>query len=446
MNDLNVIDQFTKTFIQYIDSGFGLLDGEVAYLTATLIVIDLTLVGLFWAMDPNKDILGSFIKKVLYVGFFAFILNNFQSLSMIIFNSFAGLGLTATATNMTAADLLRPGHVAATGFTAAFPLLQEIGKLLGPVAFFENFIVIVIMLLAWIIVIFAFFILSIQLFITIIEFKLTSLAGFVLVPFALWNKTSFLAERVLGNVISSGIKLMVMAIIIGIGTTLFGDFVSSLEGNPPTIRIAASLILGALSLLGLGIFAPAIGAGLVSGAPQLGAGAVVGTMGAVAAGAAVGIGGAAMAGKAGMSVMSSAVKSGASMAGSATSAYQLSKAVSGSGGLKGAASGMKGVGKAAVGSVHQGVQNMMSKATSPVKSSFAEGRQSGWAATGGSGGSSSEIAENSANSMPAWAQNIKHQMQRQQALKSASMMTVHAVKDGDRPGAPANPEISKETE
>ena len=33
-----------------------------------------------------------------------------------------------------------------------------------------------------------------------------ALAGFVLVPFALWNKTSFLAERVLGNVISSGIK------------------------------------------------------------------------------------------------------------------------------------------------------------------------------------------------------------------------------------------------
>ncbi|MBL4574488.1 MAG: type IV secretion system protein [Opitutaceae bacterium] len=238
--------------------------------------------------------------------------------------------------------------------------------------------------------------------------------------------------------ISSGIKLMVMAIIIGIGTTLFADFINSLNGNPPTIKIAASLILGALSLLGLGIFAPAIGAGLVSGAPQLGAGAVVGTIGAVAAGAAVGIGGAA----AGMSVMSSAVKAGASMAGGAASAYQFGQAVSGGGGLQAAASGVASVGKAAVGSVRQGVQNMMSKATSPVAQAFSEGKASAWSATGGSGGSSKGTSEASPDSMPGWAQK----MQRQQALKSAGLMALHAVKDGDRPGAPANPEISKNEE
>ena len=73
------------------------------------------------------------------------------------------------------------------------------------------------LLLAWLIVLLAFFVLSVQLFITIIEFKLTVLAGFVLVPFALFGQTAFLAERVLGNVISSGIKLMVLAIVVGIG-------------------------------------------------------------------------------------------------------------------------------------------------------------------------------------------------------------------------------------
>ncbi len=51
---------------------------------------------------------------------------------------------------------------------------------------------------------------TVQLFITLIEFKLTTLAGFVLIPFALWNKTSFLAEKVLGNVVSSGIKVLVL--------------------------------------------------------------------------------------------------------------------------------------------------------------------------------------------------------------------------------------------
>ena len=36
MDDLNVIDRFLDAFLRYIDSGFGLLAGEVAFLTAIL--------------------------------------------------------------------------------------------------------------------------------------------------------------------------------------------------------------------------------------------------------------------------------------------------------------------------------------------------------------------------------------------------------------------------
>ena len=39
MNDVTIIDRFLSIFAAYIDSGFGLLQGEVAFLTATLIVI-----------------------------------------------------------------------------------------------------------------------------------------------------------------------------------------------------------------------------------------------------------------------------------------------------------------------------------------------------------------------------------------------------------------------
>ena len=49
MNDTDIIDTFLQTFSRYIDSGFGLLQGEVAFLSSTLIVIDLTIAGLFWA-------------------------------------------------------------------------------------------------------------------------------------------------------------------------------------------------------------------------------------------------------------------------------------------------------------------------------------------------------------------------------------------------------------
>jgi len=216
MGNLNVIDRFMAAFIQYIDSGFGLLGGDVRFLTATLVGIDITLAGLFWAMGED-DVLGRFLKKILYVGAFAFIIGNFSTLADIIFKSFAGLGVTAGGGRLQPDDLLRPGFIASTGFDAAKPLLDQVSQLMGPVAFFENFLTIAVLMIAWLFVILAFFLLAIQLFITVIEFKLTTLAGFVLVPFALWNRTGFLAERVLGNVVSSGIKLMVLAVIVGIG-------------------------------------------------------------------------------------------------------------------------------------------------------------------------------------------------------------------------------------
>src|SRR6201999_4193245 len=82
--------------------------------------------------------------------------------------------------------------------------------------------------------------------ITLIEFKLTTLAGFVLIPFGLFGKTAFAAERVLGNVISSGIKVLVLAVIVGIGSTLFAQFTAGFGGNQPTIDQAMALVLGAL--------------------------------------------------------------------------------------------------------------------------------------------------------------------------------------------------------
>ena len=214
MDDLAIIDRFTETLSRYIDSGFGLLSGDVAFLTTVLVAIDITLAGLFWALMGEDNVPAQLIRKVLYVGFFALLIGNFKSLADVVFQSFAGLGLKASGTALTANDLMRPGFVASAGYAAARPLLEKAGELIGITTFFSNFVTIAVLLLGWLIVLLAFFVLSVQLVITIIEFKLTVLAGFVLVPFALFGQTAFLAERVLGNVISSGIKLMVLAIVV----------------------------------------------------------------------------------------------------------------------------------------------------------------------------------------------------------------------------------------
>ncbi|WP_163266323.1 P-type conjugative transfer protein TrbL [Chelativorans alearense] len=442
MSDLGIIDHFMETFSRYIDSGFGLLSGDVAFLTSILIGIDITLAGLFWALGGEDNIIGRLLRKVLYVGAFALILNNFQNLAEIIYQSFSGLGIQAAPGTLTGADLLKPGRIAATGYEAAYPLLEQVSRLVGFPEIFGNALTIFVLLVAWFLVILAFFILAIQLFITVLEFKLTTLAGFVLVPFALWNQTAFLAERVLGNVISSGIKVMVLSVVVGIGSTLFATFVTGLQGQEPDLAAAMSQVLGALALLGLGIFGPGIASGLVSGAPQLGAGSALGTVGA-AAGATMFVGGAAFAGArtaAGGGL--AAIRAGTAIGAGASSAYQLGAATTGASGMTGIAAGMGGVSRAAEGAMIRGARSVADRAASSLKQSADNGRRAAWTAMGGAPTSSMADAtgpasSGSANAAPTWARHLRSE----QSSRASRHAVSQAIKEGDRPGIGANPSL-----
>ena len=448
MGGTGVIDNFLGIFTSYIDSGFGLLGGEVAFIASTLIVIDVTLAALFWAWGADDDIIARLVKKTLFVGVFAYIISNWNNLARIVFESFAGLGLMASGTGFSTADLLRPGRVAQTGLDAGRPLLESISDLMGWIAVFENLVQILCLFFAWALVILAFFILAVQLFVTLIEFKLTTLAGFVLIPFGLWGKSAFMAERVLGNVISSGIKVLVLAVIIGIGSTLFGQFTAGFGGATPTIDDAMAIVLAALSLLGLGIFGPGIATGLVSGGPQLSAGAAVGT-GLAVGGAAIAAGGATMlaarGGGAALSGGAALARGGASAAGAASSAYTL--ASMGESGASGVAAGLGGVARAGASAAVSPLKRAVSRAADSLKSSHSAGVKGGFETTGGSstmgtvggGPASSPASAPAPNDPPAWAQR----MRRSQALSHGVTAAAHAVRSGDSHGGGASISLSE---
>jgi hypothetical protein len=81
MGGTGVIDRFLEVFTRYIDSGFGLLRGEVAFIATTLIVIDVTLAALFWSWGEGDDIIARLVKKTLFVGVFAYIIGNWNALA-----------------------------------------------------------------------------------------------------------------------------------------------------------------------------------------------------------------------------------------------------------------------------------------------------------------------------------------------------------------------------
>ena len=419
MNNVGVIDTFLNTFTTYIDSGFGLIKGEVGYLSSTLIVIDITLAGLFWAWGADEDILQRLVKKTLYIGFFAFIINNFNNLSAIVFNSFAGLGLKAGGSSISTADFLRPGKLAQVGLDAGQPLLDAANQMMGFTSFFANFVQIAVLMVSWVLVLIAFFILAVQLFVTLIEFKLTTLAGFILIPFALFNKTAFLAEKVLGNIVASGIKVMVLAVIVGIGTGLFSQFTQTYAGGGPPPRRPPGGGRGGPPRRG--------GRGGVPPPPPLG-----------------------LAGRGAMAAASgtaAAARGGAAMAGGASSAYSLASA--GRSGASGVAAGLGGVGRAAASAAAAPVRRAAAEAGSSMRESFAAGGRSSFAATGGSstggtvGGNSpstpaAPTGGSEGSGPPAWAQRMK----RNQSMVHGAQTAAQVLRSGDSHGGGHSVDLS----
>lgn len=427
-----VIDRFLDMFARYIDSGFGLIHGDVGFLASSLIVIDVTLALLFWTWGEGEDIVARLVRKTLQVGFFAFLIANWNGLAKVIYQSFSGIGLKAAGSGRPD-DLLHPGKIAQIGIDAGKPLLDQASLLVGPVGIFTNFVQIAVLLLAWAIVLLAFFIIAIQLFVTLIDFKLSTLAGFVLVPFGLFGRTAFLAERVLGNVMATGVKVLVLAVIIGIGSTIFRNFVIDFGGAQPTLEQVASLALAALTLLGLAIFGPGIASGLISGGPQLGAGAAVATGATVAgigAAATMGVAGAAgLSSRAGSAAASTLSRSaGSPPAGGSSSAPSAPPAPTGGAPTvppPSGAPGGGGSGGTASGGGSQPAGSDAEPAPSAGESNADTELQAGEAAV------TPTPAQAAA---PAWAK----QLRRRQAMVQGATLAAHTLRSADHHGGSAH--------
>lgn len=282
--DPTIIDNFLVDYSEAINSGFGFIDGDVKFLASVMITISLVMAGLFWALK-GEEALVPFLRKVLLIGFFAFLINNWTSLMGIISNSFVALGIKAGGNVISPNVFFSPASIASLGMEYWRYFGESMNELTGVVEFFENIVPISILFLTGLVVIAAFFVMALQVFVTLIMFKLVTLAAFVLVPFGLLKHTNFMSERALGLVVSYGLKFLTLALIISVGYSVF----SRLQPVVPlSIADAFSISLAALALMMLSLHAPAVASELITGGPQLGAGA----MAASAIGSAAMVGGA----------------------------------------------------------------------------------------------------------------------------------------------------------
>ncbi len=435
-NNVAIIDYFLDVFSRYIDSGFGLIAGDVGFLVKILIGVDAVLAALAWAAGED-EVIQAFAKKILYVGFFAFILNSWNHLANIIFNSFAALGLKATGASLSYTDFLHPGKLAQAGVQGANVLLSQIQRLSGFPEVFWHLSEIMLMALSWVVTLVAFFVLAIMLFLAVIEFKLTTLKGFILVPFALWRGTSFIAEPVLGQVVTSGVRILVFAVVTGIGTQIFGQILPSDPAAELSLQDALTVLLASMTVGGLALYAPKIASGIVSGAPQLGLGAAAAPAGIVAGTVVLGGMGAAAAARG----AGGAVASAATLAGGARTAYTLGSAAAGGEGAAGIAGGLEGIARGGASAATSAVRSVGERIIDELGGRFAAGERAGWEATGGEplgGAGAGSAASSAGDRAPGWAR----QMRGEQLARQAQ----HIARDGEGGGAGMKPNLRRNKE
>ncbi|KQV64057.1 P-type conjugative transfer protein TrbL [Caulobacter sp. Root343] len=324
------IDELLDRYTTQVGSGFGLIQGDVQTTFGILMIISLGLSALLWALDEHQNVPAALVRKILLFGFFAWLISGWKALTLTVINGFAALGLKAGGGALTVGDLMQPSKVAIDGMKVAFDLLKYIGRLASEgmgVGFFTHIDAILITAVAAIGVILAFMVLAVEIAVTIVEFYIVTLIGFVTVPFGILTQTAFMSERAIGYVVAVGAKVMALALVVSIGEQIFASYTVSAE---PTWAESCGLLLAALLIVMLAFKIPAIAAAQITGGPQLSAGSAA----AGAVGLAATIGGAALVGR-------WAMGAGAA-AGSASSARSASRLPAGGGARGGPGGGPAG--------------------------------------------------------------------------------------------------------
>ena len=253
-------------FEERLSSGRGALLGNVTSLAGTLVTLEVVFAGIYLALGTSADIRGV-ARKILTIGFFFYVIRYYAEIMRWVVDGFLFAGEKVGAGSAVSFATLRdPGQVFQRGLEIAKPLIFKIFANMDSSWMGLPSIDSLWLLVCAFCALSSFAVMSIQVFVTYLEYLLIASAGFILIPFGIFKPTAFLAERVFGAIISFGIKLMTLALIIGISDSFLQTLTVS---DTVTWQEAVEVSVIALSLCVLSLHAPNVAQSLLSGTPHL---------------------------------------------------------------------------------------------------------------------------------------------------------------------------------
>ena len=388
--DSSILTTTLNQFIGVFTLSFGNIwaNGGSA-LMWLLAAIELVLIGIYLALGDGQNI-SQVIKKIFFMMFWLWLVTNFPVLAQNFMDSMIQAGNEAVHPGViNLFHITDPSSLLNFGIVSIRPVMDAIDQL-GVLDMGK----IIMLGLSALIILLSFIILSMQVFITLIEFYLFVGLSAILLPFGINKHTKFIAEKSISGVISFGVKLLVLAFLIeAINPILTGPGAPAITPINGIINWEEvfSMVAISMTIAFLAWNAPGIAAGIISGSPSLSAGtAIQNTL----AGAAIGAVGA------GAAVGATRAASGAatSLASTASAGYSRGSAFASGGSVSKAAGGVMGaaesLGRSAYQSMSKGTRQRWNSANQS-----AHGAMVNQSVGTGNGGSSSK---------PAWASKLHH--------------------------------------
>jgi len=257
------------------------------------------------------------IRKVMWLGaFYALLLYGRQWIPAII-DSFSQLG--GAAAGISGNQGLAPSDVFMTGLNIAGSLMSAASTS----AFFTNPATSIAVMIAAALVVLGFTAITIQYIVAIVESYLVVSAGVIFLGFGGSRWTTPYVERYIGLGVSTGVKIMILYMLIAAGLNLSNGWLSEASGigTSPNPSMTAFDVMGAgLIFMALCWQVPKLFAAVLGGSPALSGGDLISAGTAVVGGAAMvaSVGASAIAAVAGATAAASGASGGTAAGGGAS--------------------------------------------------------------------------------------------------------------------------------
>lgn len=208
-----ILNEIAQSYHQAVSGWHQYLFPIAQHIFGMLAVIEIAWSGIEWSIYKKdvESLWTEFLKKMLLIGFFYTLLVYAQTWIPAIIRSFMQIG--AGASHVSA---LYPSDVLDQGMSIAASVMQPllkagllqagVGLIVGSVTAF--------------IVIISFALIAAELIVSLVESYIVVGAGIILLGFSANRFTSAYASKYLNYAMSIGVKLFVLYLIIGIGSTL----------------------------------------------------------------------------------------------------------------------------------------------------------------------------------------------------------------------------------